>query len=166
MKKHFIWVSVGVAIALLVGGAAYYIPHVSHSKSKELTSGKKQAVQKTPSNEGLKINEQNKKDINTLSIGGQEYDLLDEERVLRLIHEMTHTKVISDVSNRYVEITPERVDALISAIAKSNWDHNAFLLEHLKRWKNNDFFKSVELHNYIWEKEGGVIGMATGLKKD
>ncbi|MFL0248755.1 DUF6241 domain-containing protein [Candidatus Clostridium stratigraminis] len=101
-----------------------------------------------------------------MSIGGQKYNLLDEERVLRLIHEMTHTKVISDVSDRYVEITPERVDELILAIAKSNWDDKAFLLEHLKRWKNNDFSKSVELHNYIWEKEGGIIGKANGLKKD
>ena len=166
MKKHFIWVSVSVTIALLVGGVAYYIQYVSDSKKKELTSAEKQTVQKTPSNESLKKKEQDKKDINILSIGGQEYNLLDEERVQRLIHEMTHTKVISDASNRYVEITPERVDVLISAIAKSNWDDNAFLLEHLKRWKNHDFSKSVELHNYIWEKEGGVIGKATGLKKD
>jgi hypothetical protein len=101
-----------------------------------------------------------------LRIAGVDYNLLEESYVYRLINEMSHTKVEAEVRNRYVEITNERVDALISAVTKSNWQDKDFLLKNLSLWKNNDFSKSVEFHNYVWERQGGEIGKATSLKKD
>jgi hypothetical protein len=173
MRKNFIWASVAIVVTIIIGGAAYAAGilitsnnEVSGVNKKDVASVKNQPAQQSTSNPQNGSNPQNTSEKTMLSIAGVDYNLLEEASVYRLINEMSHTKVEAEVRNRYVEITSERIAALIFAVTKSNWQDKDFLLKNLNLWKNNDFSKSVEFHNYVWEKQGGEVGKATSLIKD
>ncbi|MFL0268884.1 DUF6241 domain-containing protein [Candidatus Clostridium radicumherbarum] len=161
MNKYFKWGIIAASITLVIGGVALFIGILIKPNHKDA-----QVKQETPTYAETKSIKQGTDNLMLLKIGGQEYDLHDRDRVLRLIHEMTHTKVEAEVSNRYVEITPDRVDALILAISNTDWKDKDYLLDNLNKWKGNDFSNSVDVHNYIWQLEGGETGKATALKKD
>lgn len=161
MNKYFKWGIKAASITLVFGGVALFIGILIKPNHKDV-----QVKQETPTNTEVKTIKQDTEDLMLLKIGGQDYDLHDRDRVLRLIHEMTHTKVEAEVRNRYVEITTDRVDALISAIGKTDWKDKDYLLENLNKWKSYDYSNSVDVHNYIWQLEDGEIGKATALRKD
>jgi hypothetical protein len=161
MNKYFKWGIIVASITLVLGGVALFIGILIKPNHKDA-----QVKQETPTYAEEKSIKQDTEDLMLLKIGGQDYDLHDRDRVLRLIHEMTHTKVEAEVRNRYVQITTDRVDALISAISKTDWKDKDYLLENLSKWKSYDYSNSVDVHNYIWQLEGGKIGKATALKKD
>lgn len=164
MKKIFIFAS---AVTIIVGGAAYAGGSMLSSKNKATEVNQKDAAKvENKSVQQITPNPQNISEKPMLRIAGVDYNLLEEESVYRLINEMSHTKVEAEVRERYVEITSKRIDAIISAVTKSSWQDKNFLLNNLSMWKSNDFSKSVEFHNYVWEKQGGEVGKATGLIKD
>ncbi len=100
-----------------------------------------------------------------LNIDGVKNNLANEDVIYRIMHEMANTKVIADVKYAAIDITPNRINALIKAVNRSNWSDKSRLLEILNRWKQGDFSQAVEDHNYVWSKLGGEAGKATELKK-
>lgn len=167
MRKKFIWASVAVVVTIIVSGVAYAGGRILTSNNKVTEVNKKETAKvENKSAQQITSNPQNTVEKTILRIAGVDYNLLEEDSVYRLINEMSHTKVEAEVRDRYVEITNERIDAIISAVTKSNWQDKDFILNNLSMWKNNDFSKSVEFHNYVWEKQGGEVGKATSLIKD
>lgn len=167
MRKNYIWASVAVVVTIIIGGVAYAGGSILTSNNKVSEVNNKDAAKaENKSVQQITPNPQNIGEKTMLRIAGVDYNLLEEESVYRLINEMSHTKVEAEVRERYVEITSERIDAIISAVTKSSWHDKDFLLNNLSMWKNNDFSKSVEFHNYVWEKQGGEVGKATSLIKD
>lgn len=167
MKKNFIWASIAVAAIIIISGLAYAGGRILTSNNKvSEVNNKDAAKEENKFAQQITSDPQNTSEKTMLRIAGVDYNLLEEESVYRLINEMSHTKVEAEVRERYVEITSERIDAIISAVTKSSWQDKDFLLKNLSMWKSNDFSKSVGFHNYVWEKQGGEVGKATGLIKD
>lgn len=95
---------------------------------------------------------------------GKEVTVRSQKEIWDEIHKMANTKIVAEEIWGTLEITAERVDGLILEITKSEYDDKEKLLEILARWKQGDFTRCVEDHNYVWEKLGGTVGKATGLK--
>lgn len=172
MKKIISFI---VAIILSVAVASFGVYKViSEYKSKQSEKSVGEAKQETPvhennnstqQHENNNFTQQNINDKNELNVSGTVYNLASEEKVYELMHCMANTKIVADAIWGTVDITSDRVDALITAVNKSNWNDKSNLLDILNRWKNKDFSKGVEDHNYIWSKLGGTLGKATNLKK-
>ncbi|MFL0248715.1 DUF6241 domain-containing protein [Candidatus Clostridium stratigraminis] len=101
----------------------------------------------------------------TLNINGSKPNLANEGAIYEIIHMMANTKVVADVTYATMDIKSDRVNALIKAVNRSNWNDKSRLIEILNRWKVGDFSQCVDDHNYVWAKLGGEIGKATELKK-
>jgi hypothetical protein len=100
-----------------------------------------------------------------LNFDGVKRNLAAEDCIYQIMHEMANTKVVADVTYATMDITPDRVNALIKAVNQTNWEDKSRLLEILNRWKTGDFSQGVEDHNYVWTKLGGEVGKATALKQ-
>jgi len=83
------------------------------------------------------------------------------------IHRMANTKIIAVDGEIWGEdeINEDRLNKVILEVMKSKYPDRKYLLEMLYRWKNKDFTKCVEEHNYVWDKLGGTIGKAKALKE-
>lgn len=90
---------------------------------------------------------------------------LDDYEVEILLHEMTHQKVEADQKWGFVEMTPSNIKSAIQLVEqnKNNLVHYAFYMEALKKWEKGDFSNCVEVHNQIWNWQGGSVGEATDL---
>lgn len=97
-------------------------------------------------------------DINEDFAEGQIYDEM---------HKMANTKIDAEDGKIWgrLEITEERVDALIKKVEGSDFDDKGTLLEILKRWKKQDFSNCVQDHNYVWNQLGGTVGKACSLRQ-
>jgi hypothetical protein len=91
-------------------------------------------------------------------------DYRTEPEIYKEMHEMANTKIVADQVWGEIDITQERVDALISEISLSDFEDKEILLKTLSNWKNNDFSNAVAEHNYLWEKLNGTVGEAYKLK--
>ena len=82
------------------------------------------------------------------------------------IHRMANTKIIAEDGEVWGkdEINEDRLNKVILEVMKSSYADKKYLLEILHRWKNKDFTKCVEEHNYVWDKLNGTIGKAKALK--
>ncbi|MCX7950492.1 MAG: DUF6241 domain-containing protein [Clostridiales bacterium] len=92
-----------------------------------------------------------------------------EYNIYDTMHRMANTKIEAIDGQVWgeIEITPELCSELIEKVNQSNFDisEKQKLIEILTRWKNGDFSKCVDEHNYVWKKLGGTIGRAIRLKK-
>ena len=41
-----------------------------------------------------------------------------------------------------------------------------YLYKELLKWDDLDFSNAVEVHNYVWEKLGGIVGKAIAINED
>jgi len=60
----------------------------------------------------------------------------------------------------------EEIQNLKSIVEKINYEDREKLLDILNRWEKGDFSQADKEHNYVWEKLGGTIGRAVGIKAD
>ncbi|EDL64387.1 hypothetical protein BSG1_21545 [Bacillus sp. SG-1] len=86
-----------------------------------------------------------------------------EDDLQQKIHDMSHQKVKAAQKWGSLEITPERIDHLISVVESGNYEHSHVYLDILYGWKEGDFSEADKDHNTIWRLQGGTIGKATGV---
>lgn len=88
-----------------------------------------------------------------------------EEELQQMIHEMTHQKVIADSKWGSVQLTQERVYALLDLIDAdpNRFEHYDVYRPILIKWSNSDFSSVDQDHNRIWQLQGGTIGYAQGI---
>lgn len=89
----------------------------------------------------------------------------EETAVYEDIHKMANTKIVADEIWGEEEINEERLNKVIIEVMNSNFEDKDRLLEILHNWKTGNFKNAVEEHNYVWEKLGGTVGKATGLRE-
>lgn len=90
---------------------------------------------------------------------------IQEERMQRFIHAMSHQKVESEKKWSFLPLTPERVKRLLE-VAKTNKDKYEYgeeYVEILTRWAKKDFEAIQYEHNEIWKLQDGNVGEATGV---
>lgn len=88
---------------------------------------------------------------------------MSEDDLQQKIHDMSHQKVKAAQKWGSLEITPERIDHLISVVESGNYEHSHVYLDILYGWKEGDFSEADKDHNTIWRLQGGTIGKATGV---
>jgi len=101
---------------------------------------------------------------NSVEIPVDVTDYRTETEIYMEMHKMANTKIIADQVWGEIDITAERVNALISEISLSDFEDKEILLNTLSNWKNDDFSNAVQEHNYLWEKLNGTVGEAYELK--
>ena len=87
-----------------------------------------------------------------------------ETDIYKELHSMANTEIVADEIWGEIEITDEKVDALITEISDSSFTDKDILLEMLNNWKKRNFTNAVEEHNYLWDQLGGTVGEAYGLR--
>ncbi|WP_456272197.1 DUF6241 domain-containing protein [Bacillus sp. AK031] len=88
---------------------------------------------------------------------------MSEQAVQQHIHDMSHQKVEAVPKWGRLQITPERIEGLISVVESGSYEHAHVYLDILYGWKDGDFSEADKDHNTIWRLQGGTIGKATGL---
>ena len=90
-----------------------------------------------------------------------------EYAVQEMMQNMAHQKIIADVKEASLMITPERIDTLILMVEenKDDLEHEETYLEILNRWKKSDFSLADFEHNKIMLIQGtkSTEGIASGL---
>lgn len=89
----------------------------------------------------------------------------DQDKILRIMNEMTHQKVVADEKWGAIQMTKKRIDTLIAVVENNKQDYEQayVLLEILHRWKDGDFSQIVQDHNTIWDLQDGTKGKATDV---
>lgn len=147
-----------LGIAALIGAAAYYHFQQSSSKSDEIAdiAEKIKERDETPA---VEAEEPAAKSANAASPD------MEETQVQIYLHHMTHQKVKADKKWGAVEMTPQKIEDLL-VIVNANaklYEHGEYYQAVLKEWQAGDFSNSVEVHNFIWNLQGGTVGRATRL---
>ena len=86
-----------------------------------------------------------------------------EEAFMDALHKMTHQKVHATPKWGTLEITEERLLEMQSVLNTTQYDHAVFYQNALEQWLRGDFTNSVDVHNYIWNLQGGTVGEAKRL---
>ena len=84
-------------------------------------------------------------------------DDLAENDMLNAIHYMAHQKVAAEVKWGHEQITQAKIEHLL-AIAKNEattYAHKDLYVTTLESWAAGDFSNAVDVHNKIWEMQGG-----------
>ncbi|AIM16987.1 MULTISPECIES: DUF6241 domain-containing protein [Neobacillus] len=161
MKKYVIWsVSILAACAIIFLATMKIIDNVKEFKKKEVK------IEKAVSQEEKKEKEKEHEE-QTGYIGGEnELGLKPdsaEVTVVDVMHKMTHQKVRADDKWGAYPMTPENIEIVYHIVSNSSFKIKGDLLEIVTRWKNGDFSKADEDHNYLWRYQGGNVGEAHGL---
>lgn len=104
-------------------------------------------------------------DIESSKVQLVRIERLKEEAFQARLHQMTHQKVKADTKWGQIEMTPENIALMIAILERDGVEYTKedYYWEVLNAWKNGDFSNAVDVHNTIWEWQGGTIGKATGL---
>lgn len=89
--------------------------------------------------------------------------LPEEDDYMNAIHKMTHQKVHAFAKWGVVQMTDETIDEMLRVLDEANYEHETFYRETLEAWMNGDFSNAVDVHNQLWEAQGGTIGKAKRL---
>ncbi|TWT24235.1 DUF6241 domain-containing protein [Planomicrobium sp. CPCC 101110] len=159
MKKTLLASGAILGIIALIGFGGYLYIQQSFSKTaeEEITI----AAQGITEQEGEpEVEEVSKEPIE----GGNKGDM-DEKRIQKYLHLMTHQKVEAKEKWGAVEMTPENIENLLTIVESNQgrYENAAYYIEVLTQWQKGDFANAVEVHNYIWQLNGGTVGRATGL---
>lgn len=87
-----------------------------------------------------------------------------EHELAKEIHGMTHQKVKASEKWHYSQITEQKVNAVYDEIKNRNFEDPELkeILLQIEPWLNGNFDNVVEVHNDVWNWQGGTIGKATG----
>ena len=90
--------------------------------------------------------------------------------VSEVLQQMAHQKIIAELKEGSIMITPERINILLQMVEenKDNYEHYEMYLDILKRWKKGDFSIVDDDHNVLMRKQGGKLpeGAATGIASE
>ncbi|WP_226657614.1 DUF6241 domain-containing protein [Guptibacillus hwajinpoensis] len=91
-----------------------------------------------------------------------------ENKFQDYIHGMTHQKVIAEDKWGIYQISEERIDNMLEVLDKvegtaEEYKYQDFYTEALIEWDNGNFNNAVDVHNHIWNLNGGTIGKAERL---
>lgn len=148
-----------LAVIALIGVGGYFFIQQSFAKTdeEEITAAAQNIVQEK--------DEPKVEEVSDHSDASSNEPEMDEKRIQKYLHLMTHQKVAAKDKWGAIEMTPKNIENLM-AIIKTNegyYKYADYYLEVLSRWQKGDFTNAVEVHNYIWELNGGTVGRATGL---
>lgn len=152
-------------IALVIGIIVIGIEMKSGIDSVLLEGTPKETVEKTEFDEMTEFVNGNFR--LTESYDGS-YDQTTLDEIYTSIHGMSHNIVIAEEKWGKKEMTEENINtAIIQVLAmKTQSKEQNDLLQILSAWKFGDFTKSDQAHNYVWLKQGGTVGLATGVNHD
>lgn len=90
-----------------------------------------------------------------------------EEKVYDIMHRMSNTKIIAEDDKIWGELPVDKeslgdIKALVSEI---DYRDRHYILSVITKWENGDFSAADDEHNYFWEKLGGTVGKAIGIKE-
>ena len=95
------------------------------------------------------------------------HEPLTESYLQEFIQEMAHQKIIADVKERSIMITPKRIENLKQVIEenKDMYEHAEQYLEVLNRWGNGDFSMVDYDHNVVMylQHSKDMEGIAKGI---
>lgn len=90
--------------------------------------------------------------------------------VEEVLQQMAHQKIIAELKEGSIMITPERINILLQMVEdnKDNYERYEMYLDILKRWKKGDFSTVDDDHNVLMRKQGGKLpeGAATGIASE
>jgi Family of unknown function (DUF6241) len=91
-----------------------------------------------------------------------------ENKFQDYIHGMTHQKVVAEDKWGIYQISEERIDNMLEVLDKvkgtaEEYKYQDFYVEALTEWDKGNFNNAVDVHNHIWNLNGGTIGKAERL---
>lgn len=157
-KKTIIWIIIILIITMVVGAGYYYFMNIKSGKSEAKKNQKEIEA----------IAEDIKEDKDTTEEALKPVEFYDEAKIYDIMHRMANTKIIAEDNKIWGELPmkSEDIKNLQEIITSVNYEDRAYLLEVLNRWSNEDYSMAAEEHNYFWEKLGGTIGRAIGIKEN
>ena len=152
-------------IAVLVGIIATVMGMKSGIDSVLLEGTPSETVEKTEFNEMVEFVDGNFRLTNAYN---GEYDKTTIDEIYTSIHGMSHNVIIADEKWGKKAMTEENINTAIIQVLAINIlpQEQNDLLQMLSAWKFGDFTKSASAHNYVWIKQGGTVGLATGVDHD
>ena len=81
-----------------------------------------------------------------------------EEDVIQAMHEMTHQKVQAGEKEGSILMNEKNVSKLIAILEQSNFKNKDGMMEIASKWKDKNFDKIDEDHNYFWKLQDGIKG--------
>lgn len=89
---------------------------------------------------------------------------IDDNETINLIHKMSNGIIVAELTRGYTEISPKTIQIALKGVSNmQDQSSRNYLYNELKKWENGDFSNGVEVHNYVWRKLDGEIGIATDL---
>lgn len=159
MKKTFLASGVILGILALIGVGGYFFIQQSFSETaeEEITAAAQEITERQDEPKAEEASEK--------SDAGSSEAEMEEKQIQKYLHLMTHQKVEAKDKWGAVEMTPENIGNLLTIIETNEryYEHAEYYTEVLTQWQKGDFSNAVEVHNYIWQLNGGTIGRATGL---
>ncbi len=86
-----------------------------------------------------------------------------ESEIIQLMHNMTHQKVKADKKWGATPMIPDTINQIYEVISNSDFSRKEDLLAIAERWKNGDFSRVDDDHNYFWNYQNGTVGKARGI---
>jgi preprotein translocase subunit SecF len=154
-RKKSVIIFIIVIIVIIVG--TFGVNYLMDRKSGKLVAKENQQEIKSINEE---MSQEESKELKSA-------DYYPEADVYDIIHRMANTKIIAENNKIWGELPmkPEEIQNLKGIVEKVNYEDREQLLEILNRWETGDFSQADKDHNYVWEKLGGTIGKAVGIKK-
>ena len=166
MKNYFKWKSTRLIIILFIGGLMFLssklIPYEIEAKTAEAktTETKKTTEQ---------IIKKNKPDLDKVIVNKSE--ITKAEDIYSLIHQMANTLIVAEDNLIYgkIPINNESISQAMVILKDTNListEKKEVFMNTLQEWKDKDFSKCVQAHNYVWKLLNGNIGKATAIKTE
>ncbi|MEM1502109.1 DUF6241 domain-containing protein [Domibacillus sp. 8LH] len=147
MKKIIGWTIV-VCITLLIAGLGTYVliemNNTKATQQEKLNGGNDEKIGGVQNTTHLKKGD-------------------DEEKVVSVMHKMTHQKVAADEKWGAVPMTPSTIKEVISIVEKEDYKEKKPLLDILQKWQAGNFTEVDQDHNYLWTLQDGTEGKAYGI---
>ncbi|PSL24014.1 hypothetical protein B0H99_12724 [Planomicrobium soli] len=148
-----------LAVIALIGVGGYFFIQQSFAKTdeEEITAAAQNIVQEK--------DEPKVEEVSNNPGASSSEPEMDEKRIQKYLHLMTHQKVAAKDKWGAIEMTPQNIENLMTIIKTNEnyYQYADYYLEVLTQWQKGDFANAVEVHNYIWKLNGGTVGRATGL---
>lgn len=147
-----------IIVILVIIAAVFGVNYLMDRKSGKLTAKENQQEIKSINEE---ISKEDSKELKPA-------DYYPEADVYDIMHRMANTKIIAENNKIWGELSMEKeeIQNLKSIVEKIDYEDREKLLDILNRWEKGDFSQADKDHNYVWEKLGGTIGRAVGIKAD
>lgn len=96
------------------------------------------------------------------------YDETTLDEIFISIHGMSHNVIVADKKWGKKAMSEENINTEIIRVlaAKIQPKDQETLLEFLTAWKAGNFSEADVTHNYIWSRQGGTVGLATGVNSE